>query len=399
MFARPLSEEFGDILSLKGIYDSNPVRAGFYARCFEGMKAYDDFDQMLKEVRPDAVIVASKDVTHCEYIVKSLESGCDVVCEKPMVIDAAQCAEVREAERRTGRKVTVTFNCRFMPHYARVREIVASGEIGRPLAVRYEYLLGRGHGADYFRRWHSRMENAGGMFVHKATHHFDVANWIVGDAPVRVSAAGRLSFFGGAGASASGGVNCRVCGKEDCAFRFRGRDGAFLRELGVSDPEFFDRLYFDAERVDGYLRDKCVFSPDADIYDTMSANVEYRGGCQLSYTLSMYNPYEGYRLSVTGDKGRIDARHFDIPGEDGYSVRVFGGTRAFREENIGATDAPHGGGDALLREMVFRGGVPDPLGKCASSADGMRSIAVGVCANRSVREGRAVLLSEEFPEA
>jgi len=72
------------------------------------------------------------------------------------------------------------------------------------------------HGAKYFRRWHAQMENSGGLLVHKATHHFDLVNWL----------------------------------------------------------------------LSGYIRDRCLFREEIDIYDTRNAIVRNRGGAQLSYALN-----------------------------------------------------------------------------------------------------------------
>src|SRR5215467_12821251 len=100
------------------------------------------------------------------------------------------------ADRRRGCKVTVTFNLRFVSYVTRVKELLRSRIVGQLLSVDFEWLLDRRHGADYFRRWHRRKENAGGLLVHKATHHFDLINWWLADEPARVYAIGDRRFYG-----------------------------------------------------------------------------------------------------------------------------------------------------------------------------------------------------------
>ena len=95
------------------------------------MPVYNDFDRMLAEARPDTVIVTTVDRYHHEYIIRALEAGCDVITEKPMTIDDAKCRAILDAEQRTGRKVTVTFNYRFSPYVTRVKELLREGAIGR----------------------------------------------------------------------------------------------------------------------------------------------------------------------------------------------------------------------------------------------------------------------------
>lgn len=124
------------------------------------VEVFDDFDKMLEAVKPDGVIVTTKDAAHSDYIVKALDFGCDVVSEKPITTDEVKMKAIYEAEKRSGKRVQVTFNCRFMPLYMRVKELLNGGIIGTPLSVHYEWLLDTEHGADYFRRWHRERKNS-----------------------------------------------------------------------------------------------------------------------------------------------------------------------------------------------------------------------------------------------
>src|SRR5690606_4972085 len=141
------------------------------------MFAPEQFTEMVRQTRPDVVIVTSIDSTHHQYIIDAMELGCDVICEKPMTIDAERAAAVMQAVERTGRDLRITFNFRYAPHVTRVRELLMQGTIGQPLAVDFSWVLDTNHGADYFRRWHARKENSGGLLIHKSSHHFDLVNW------------------------------------------------------------------------------------------------------------------------------------------------------------------------------------------------------------------------------
>ena len=71
-----------------------------------------------------------------------------------------------------------------------------SGEIGRVLSVDFAWYLDVYHGSDYFRRWHAYKNGGGSLWVHKATHHFDLMNWWLGADPVEVVANGQLQVYG-----------------------------------------------------------------------------------------------------------------------------------------------------------------------------------------------------------
>jgi len=191
---RIMAEEYKDYASIEGVYDINPVRAREFAKDCGGIPVYDDFDKMLKDVKPDYVIVTTVDCYHHEYIIKALEAGCNVISEKPMTIDHEKCNAILEAEKRTGKQVQVTFNMRFMPYMQKIKELIQSGIIGKVLTVDLEWHLDTRHGADYFRRWHRYIEKSGGLLLHKSTHHFDIINWWLNSYPEQVSALGTRNF-------------------------------------------------------------------------------------------------------------------------------------------------------------------------------------------------------------
>ena len=85
---------------------------------------------MIKETKPDFVIVTTVDATHADYIVRALEAGCDVITEKPLTTTAEMCQRILDATKKTGRHLRVTFNYRYSPPRTQVKDILMSGEIG-----------------------------------------------------------------------------------------------------------------------------------------------------------------------------------------------------------------------------------------------------------------------------
>ena len=170
MFVTRLVENYADEAKITGVYDINKTRCKvFRDKIGDGCTIYDDFDTMIDTERPDAVIVTTVDSVHHEYIVRALDKGYDVISEKPLTNTFERCKEIRDAEKRSGHNVTVTFNCRFMPYFYELKKVVSSGRIGKPLAINYEYCLTRWHGGDYFKRWHRLMRYSQGMLLHKSS--------------------------------------------------------------------------------------------------------------------------------------------------------------------------------------------------------------------------------------
>src|SRR5690606_19422663 len=296
MFLKPLEEEYSDVGKVVALCDANPKRLEVaHSHLKEPVPAFTDFDEMLRSVDIDTVIVATKDSTHHEFSIKALQAGKDAITEKRMTIDDEKCRAILEAERASRGRVKVTFNYRYAPYMTRVKELLSEGAIGRVVSVDFAWYLDTVHGADYYRRWHRRKENSGGLLVHKATHHFDLINWWLDQEPVRVYASGSRNFYGPT--REERGERCLTCQyKETCEFY-----------VDLSASEEGRSLYLEAESVDGYWRDGCVFSPEIDIEDTMGAIVNYSGGAQLNYSLHSFMPFEGWRVAFNGTKGRLEA--------------------------------------------------------------------------------------------
>ena len=387
MFVTALYEGVNkDDIVISGVYDTNVKRSEYLADKIKKItdreaRVYTDFDTMLNAEKPDGVIVTSTDSTHHEYIVKSLEKGCDVVCEKPMTNTYERCLQIREAEKKSGKNVTVTFNCRFMPYFAKIKELIKSGIVGKPLAVNYEYRLNRAHGGSYFKRWHRFMEISQGMYLHKSTHHLDIANWLIDDEPITVSAIANRVYFGDP--SKSFAERCSVCPKaSEC------------QSYEPLDDEESQALYFDeAEKVDGYRRDRCCFLPDTDIYDNMMLGVQYKNGAILTYTLNLFSANEGFKITVTGEKGTLEASEIYV-GEGSrpdYLIKVLYPDGKFEDIVFEKASGSHAGGDVKLIKMIFGSEkIDDPLGQHAGSFDGVKSAMIGIGANISVKEGKTV---------
>lgn len=381
MYAIPITERFKDYAKLVGIFDINRKRAEYVSNYCGGVPVFDDFDKMLKETHPDCVIVTTIDRYHHEYAIRAMKAGCDVIVEKPMTIDDEKCRAMLETEKKTGKRIIVTFNYRFNPYVTRIKELLKGKVIGEILSVDFEWFLDTRHGADYFRRWHRRKENSGGLLAHKATHHFDIINWWIEEDPEVVYANGTRRFYGPT--RENRGERCLTCQyKDSCEFF-----------VDYSKDPFMKAFYFDAEDIDGYYRDGCVFSPEIDIEDTMSVTVRYSKGALLTYSLVAYSPYEGWRMSITGTDGRIEAEEFHsghyVREPDQY-IKLFNRKDEIVTYEIPKVTGGHGGSDERLQDMLFTKNQPDPLGHMADSRAGAMSIMIGISANKSIATGNPI---------
>jgi predicted dehydrogenase len=419
MYVEALSGPHADVARLVAWSDINPGRLDVYERdvVAAGHPAPvrylpDELERMIAEQRLDRVIVTTPDCTHADFVVRSLRAGVDVVVEKPLTIDAESVRRIGEAIAETGREVITTFNYRYSPRNSTLRRVIGEGRVGTVTSVHFEWALDTVHGADYFRRWHRDKSKSGGLFIHKASHHFDLVNWWIQATPVRVFASGGLRFYGAENASARG-LGSRPA-------RGTGASGdPFALDL-ASQPRMKE-LYLDQEHHDGYLRDRDVFDPGITIEDNLAALVDYDTGVTMSYSLNAHAPWEGYRVTVNGTEGRAELEVVErgavLIGDDGRVVvdpsmhpddspidevrpdserlvlqRHWEGAQVVEiPDGIGS----HGGGDAYLLDHLFNRVTDDaPLGRVAGYADGVKAVSVGIAGNRSLETGLPVSIAE-----
>ena len=418
MYIAGICSTYSSIWSIKALCDSNPQRMQVSRKLIvEGHSLPEpalygpgDFETMIQKHKIQLVIVVTMDRTHDDYIVRAMKAGCDVITEKPLTIDANRLARIWQAMNETGKSLRVGFNYRYAPRNTKVKELLSSGTIGRIHSVHFEWLLDTSHGADYFRRWHRDKRNSGGLMVHKSTHHFDLMNWWLSDRPSAVFASGDLVFYGRENAEKRG-VN---------TFYNRGTGSPEPRDpfaLDLEKDPNLKALYLDAEKFDGYRRDESVFGNYISIEDDMSVIVEYQKGVRMTYHLTAYSPYEGFRIVFNGDKGRLE---YDVVEATYVSGSVTDINRAdtttrkeaekvkirviphwqegYEVEVVQSAEGGHGGGDRRLLADLFAEPKPaDPYGCAAGIEDGAYSIAVGIAANRSMAERRLVPIKEIVP--
>jgi predicted dehydrogenase len=406
MYLTAITKTFAEGNELVGVCDTNPgrmdVAAAFVAPNGSKPKKYlaADFDKMLKDLKPDCVVVTCPDAFHDDYIVRALDAGCDCVTEKPLTTTPEKAQRILDACRRNNRHVRVLFNYRYSPPRTQIKDLLMSGAIGDVLSVDFHWLLNTQHGADYFRRWHSQKEISGGLMIHKATHHFDLVNWWLGSDPEIVMAYGKKEFYTPAMAKrmglASHHERCLTCPEKDkCTFY-----------LDLAADRNFKTLYLDNEKHDGYFRDRCVFRPDIDIEDTMNVIVKYKMGATLSYSLNACNSWEGYTIAFNGTKGRIEheiveggaisagATNYQGTGGDRERTRVIPLRGKAQDLEVWTGTGGHGGGDNVMLTELFGTAAEDKYKRAADERGGLYSILIGAAANQCFQTGNAVKIAD-----
>jgi myo-inositol 2-dehydrogenase / D-chiro-inositol 1-dehydrogenase len=128
-------------------------------------------DAVIKDPEVGAVLIASPDRTHADFVLACLEAGKPVLCEKPLAPTPEDCLRVVEAEMARGRQlVQVGFMRRFDPAYAEMKRTLSGGKLGRPLlfhCVHRNAVL-----PSFF--------EAGMLITNAAVHEVDIGRWLLG---------------------------------------------------------------------------------------------------------------------------------------------------------------------------------------------------------------------------
>lgn len=166
---------------LEAIARANAGKAEESAREFGAKRWYGDWLDVVKDDEVDAVYIATPVYLHAPQTIAAAEAGKHVLCEKPMAMNAAECDTMIAACNANGVKLGIAYYRRFYPVLARVRGLLASGELGRPVVAQinsFEYV---DIPADDPRHWFlEKAKNGGGPMMDFGCHRLEVLTNLFG---------------------------------------------------------------------------------------------------------------------------------------------------------------------------------------------------------------------------
>jgi predicted dehydrogenase len=306
----------------------------------EAVPAFADHRAMLASAKPGAVIIASPNFTHEAILDDCMAAGTAILCEKPMTTTLAGAMRIAKAARDYKPLFWVGMEYRYMPPVAEFAARVHAGAAGR-----LRMLSIREHRFPFLKKvgdWNRFARNTGGTMVEKCCHFFDLMRHIVRSEPVRVYCSGAM-------------------------------DVNHLDErYGGETPDIIDNSFTTVDFADGTraLLDLCMFADGAE---------------------------EQEEIAATGDAARLDV--FIPSGRLVTSPRVgFLKPKRAITEHIGVDEAALKAGShhgatyyqiAAFLDACLSGGAP-----AVSAEDGFRAVAMGLAAEISAREHRAVSMAE-----
>jgi len=241
---------------------------------------YDDPAAMLREQRPDGVLVLSPHTLHYQHAMQVIEAGCDVMIEKPMVTDAQQAHRLRDRARELGRTVLIGYNTPCQPTFDCLRRSIREERLG-PLHMVSGYLS-----QDWLPSTRGKWRqdpalSGGGQAYDSGAHLLNSLCWLVESdidtvfafvdnhgTPVDINSSIHIKFSNGVMASVVVSGNCPTHGThmglvfDDGRVEvdgwsgswinvFKGKDKvkypAIVGETGLPDDNFIDAIQGEAE--------------------------------------------------------------------------------------------------------------------------------------------------------
>ena len=164
------------------VCDRNPHRAEALAAQF-GVRPYSDLGKMLNSESVDVLSICTHHTERVPLIETAARAGVHVIAEKPITTTIEDCDRCLAMAEKAGIQVGVVSQRRYYPAVQRMKDILVSGRIGRPILVEVTMLGWRSE--EYYRSDHWRgtwRGEGGGVLVSQAPHYLDLMCWLAGPA-------------------------------------------------------------------------------------------------------------------------------------------------------------------------------------------------------------------------
>jgi predicted dehydrogenase len=361
-------------------------------------RAFGDWPELfaLPQVAPVAII-ATGDTLHVEPTLAALERGYDVLLEKPIAPDPADCIRVVEAAEQSGRMLQICHVLRFTPFYNRVHEILESGALGDLVAIDLKEHVAHWHMTHSFVRGKFRnRELAAPILLAKCCHDLDLLTWFAGGGAERVASFGSLQHYRsehapeGAPERCTDGCPAQTTCIHDAVRFYAGPEEGIARSwpwVDVSpDPSHGARLR--ALETGHYGR--CVYRCDNDVPDHQVVAIEFSSGLTATFTLHGHATHETRTVRATGTLGELRG----ILHEGRIEVTRHGSLDVERHE-FTTDPIGHFGGDGGLLEHFTEAGSRGAAAEVrASGRVALESHLIGFAAEEARTSGRVVRMSE-----
>ena len=294
----------GDRVEVVACCDINPEKADEFAAKYGIPNVYYSCEEMFKSITLDMVSVCTWNSAHCECTVAALEAGCNVLCEKPMAMNAGEAQKMKDAADKAGKLLMLGFVRRHGNDAKKALELSNSGALGDVYFAKASYLRRCGFPGGWFG---DKSLSGGGPLIDLGVHVIDLARYVLGrPKPVSVY-------------------------------------GATFHKLGARDNIILERAWQSQSKL---------VKPVFNVEDLAVALIRFDNGAVLSvetsFNLNLKTPTT--ELEIFGSKAGFSFNDFELHTEVGneladiklYGEHNFDFDRDFIREIVNFADAVEG---------------------------------------------------------
>ncbi|NOU64904.1 gfo/Idh/MocA family oxidoreductase [Paenibacillus sp. LMG 31461] len=153
-----------------------------------GITDYRDYQELIRQERPDVVVIALPHFLHRETAIFAAEHGCHLMLEKPMALNVAECDDIMEAANKADIRILIGHTQHYIAENIHAKRIIESGELGEIVMINDVRHL------NYFQdtrpQWFlEKDKSGGGILANLGTHSIDKIQWLMDSSVRKVSAA------------------------------------------------------------------------------------------------------------------------------------------------------------------------------------------------------------------
>ncbi|MEG0722181.1 MAG: Gfo/Idh/MocA family oxidoreductase [Lachnospiraceae bacterium] len=287
------------------------------------IRYYSSAVEMLANEDLDGVMIGTRCNLHTQYAIEVMKTGIPIFLEKPVSTNMEDLRELEQAGKESNSPIVVSFPLRLTEIAKFAKDIVDSGEIGTIENVNAWNDVP--YGSVYFHNWYRDESITQGLFLQKATHDFDLINYMVGIKPAKICAMTSKQIFKG---HMPANLKCDDCEKKETCQE--------------------SKFYYERYRRDHSNGEYCCYATDTGNEDSGSAIIRYETGMHASYSQNFYARHKAARrgMRLFGYKGTLE---FDFYADD--IIRVYSHlNKQVSVYNVPKLDGGHGGGDIVLAD-------------------------------------------------
>ncbi|MBE5749866.1 MAG: Gfo/Idh/MocA family oxidoreductase [Clostridiales bacterium] len=276
---------------------------------------FNNLDEFLaKDIKCDFVINGTMDSLHYETSIKLLNKGYNLLLEKPITANVNELLKIQDLANKKNLRVVVCHVLRYTMFYSKIKEVIASGVIGKVVNIQMNEHVWHGHFINAYVRgkWRSEKECGSGLLLAKCCHDTDLLCWLNSDTePVSVSSFGSRSLYAPKNAPEGATEYCYNCPKQSqCVFNamdFELNKDYCPQYTWADINKPIDQITHE-EKIEFLKKDsygKCVYKTDMDIVDRQCVSVEYENGSISTLNMVGGATIAGRHIHIIGEMGEI----------------------------------------------------------------------------------------------